>query len=70
MKSSSLLSLFALSYISSLNFFTVFVLAGLAEPLSCSAVLVITISLRTTVFGVEAPFQLGLVGEVFAKFGA
>lgn len=58
------------SSVSSLHFFTVFVLAGLAESLSCSAVLVITISLRTTVLGVEATFQLGLVGEIFAKFGA
>lgn len=45
-------------------------LAELGGPLSCSAVLVITISLRMTVSRVEAPFHQGLVGKTLAKFCA
>lgn len=44
--------------------------AGPGRPLSCSTGFVITISLRMTVSGVEAPFHPGLVGKTLAKFPA
>lgn len=43
---------------------------GPGRPLSCSTGFVITISLRMTVSGVEAPFHPGLVGKTLAKFPA